>query len=130
MSEWDMSKAEGEMLEVAWAWLILPSSEWDLLDPEVSEPMPGESQVISFIPFHLIRFGVLVHPFMGRFLRHFRLWLHDLRLYGVAHLVVFVTLCECYLGIEPHFNSWRQIFHLNLNKDGDGSMQWIITTTI
>jgi hypothetical protein len=26
MTEWDSSKAEGEMLEVAWAWLILPSA--------------------------------------------------------------------------------------------------------
>ena len=48
----------------------------------------------------------------------------------MVHLIVFVTLCECYLDIEPHFNLWRWIFRLNLNKDGDGSMQWIGADTI
>ena len=43
-------------------------------------------------------------------------------LHGVAYLAVFVTLYECYLGIEPHFDLWRRIFRLNLNKDGDGSV--------
>ena len=43
MAEWVTSKAEGEMLEVAWAWLILPSSDWDLLNLEALEPAPGES---------------------------------------------------------------------------------------
>lgn len=28
----------------------------------------------------------------------------------VAHLEVFVTLCECYLGIDPHFDLWQRIF--------------------
>ena len=46
------------------------------------------------------------------------------------HLAVFVTLCECYLGIEPHFNLWRRIFRLNLNKDDDGSVQRIGATAI
>jgi hypothetical protein len=38
---------------------------------------------------------------------------------------VFATLCECYLSIEPQFDLWRQIFRLNLNKDGDRSVQRI-----
>jgi hypothetical protein len=63
MAEWDTSKVEGEMLEleVAQAWLILSPSGWDLPDPEASEPMPEESQVVSFVPFHLIGFGVPAH---------------------------------------------------------------------
>ena len=96
----------------------------------MSEPTLVESQLVSFVPFHLAGFGVPVHPFMGRFLCHFRMRLHDLTPHGVAHLPVFVTLCECYLGIEPHFDLWRRIFRLNLNKDGDGSMQRISAATI
>ncbi|CAD6214984.1 unnamed protein product [Miscanthus lutarioriparius] len=34
MAEWDTSKADGEILEVAQAWLILPPTGWDLPDPE------------------------------------------------------------------------------------------------
>ena len=67
---------------------------------------------------------------MGRFLHYFGLWLHDLTPHGVAHLVVFVTLCECYLMIKLHFDMWRRIFRLNLNKDGDGYVQRISAATI
>jgi hypothetical protein len=34
------------------------------------------------------------------------------------------------LGIEPHFDLWRRIFWLTLNKDGNGAMQQISATTI
>jgi hypothetical protein len=98
------------MLEVDRAWLILPPSGWDLLNPKASKPVAGESQVVSFVPLHLARFGVPVHLFVGRFLRYFGLWLHDLMPHRVVHLAVFVTLYKCYLGIEPHFNLSRRIF--------------------
>jgi hypothetical protein len=42
------------MLEMARAWLILPPSGWDFPDPEAMEPTPSESQVVSFVPFHLV----------------------------------------------------------------------------
>jgi hypothetical protein len=130
MVELDTLKAEGKMLEVAQAWLILPSFGWDLPNLEASELVLEESQVVSLIPFYLAGFRVFAHPFVWRFLHHFRLWLHDLTPQSVAHLVVFVTLYEGYLGIEPHFDLWRWIFHLNLNKDGDESVQWIGTAAI
>ena len=83
---------------------------WDLSDPEAVEPAPGESQVVSFVPFHHAGFGVPAHPFVHRFHRHFRLRLHDLTPDRVVHLAVFITLYKGYLGIEPHFDLWRRIF--------------------
>ena len=64
MVEWDSLKDEGKMLEMAQAWLILPPIGWDLPEPEATEPVPGELQVISFVPFHLARLGVPAHPFV------------------------------------------------------------------
>jgi hypothetical protein len=58
MVEWDTPKAKGEMLEVAWAWLILPPIGWDVSDLEAAESTPGESQVISFVLFYLASFKV------------------------------------------------------------------------
>jgi hypothetical protein len=55
---------------------------------------------------------------LRRFLRFFGPWLHDVALHRVTHLMVFVTLCECYFGIGPHFNLWRWTFCLSLNKEG------------
>jgi hypothetical protein len=29
---------------------------------------------------------------------------------GILHIVAFVTLCEAYMGIEPHFDLWNYFF--------------------
>jgi hypothetical protein len=50
--------------------------------------------------------------------------------HGVTHLAVFMSLCECYLGIEPHFDLWQRIFQLSLSKDGGRSMQQIDAVAI
>jgi len=31
--------------------------------------------------------------------------------------VVFITLCEGYLGIKPHFELWRYFFSISLQKN-------------
>jgi hypothetical protein len=36
--------------------------------------------------------------------------LHHLTPLGVLHIAAFVTLCEAYMGIEPHFTLWNHLF--------------------
>jgi hypothetical protein len=31
--------------------------------------------------------------------------------------MAFVTLCEAYMGIEPHFNQWNYFFRIQLRPD-------------
>jgi hypothetical protein len=31
-------------------------------------------------------------------------------------MAAFVTLCEAYMGIEPHFNMWNYFFHARLQQ--------------
>jgi hypothetical protein len=31
-------------------------------------------------------------------------------------MTAFVTLCEAYMGIEPHFNMWNYFFHARLQQ--------------
>jgi hypothetical protein len=38
---------------------------------------------------------------------------------GILHIVAFVTLCEAYMGIQPHFNLWNYFFHVRLWPDLD-----------
>jgi hypothetical protein len=38
------------------------------------------------------------------------LWLGTSSLDAILHMVAFVTLCEAYMGIEPHFNLWNYFF--------------------
>jgi hypothetical protein len=30
--------------------------------------------------------------------------------FGILHTTTFVTLCEAYMGIMPHFNLWNYFF--------------------
>jgi hypothetical protein len=35
---------------------------------------------------------------------------------GIQHITAFVTLCEGYLGIEPHFELWKYFFVVSLQR--------------
>jgi hypothetical protein len=45
---------------------------------------------------------------------HHSLELHHLTSSGILHFAGFVTLCEAYMGIEPHINLWNHFFHVHL----------------
>jgi hypothetical protein len=39
--------------------------------------------------------------------------------------VAFVTSCDVYMGIDPHFNLWNYFFHVRLRPDSDAEvMLW------
>jgi hypothetical protein len=45
--------------------------------------------------------------------------LHHLTPSGILHIAAFITLCEDYMGIEPHFNLWNYFFCIRLWSDLD-----------
>jgi hypothetical protein len=46
--------------------------------------------------------------------------MHHLTPSGILHIVAFVTLCEAYMRIEPHFNLWNYFFRVQLMQ-GSGT---------
>ena len=68
------------------------------------EPRPKENEVISFVPFHLLGFGLPAHPLLRWLLYYYGLYLHDLTLEGILHLSVFIMLCEGFLGIPTYYD--------------------------
>jgi hypothetical protein len=50
------------------------------------------------------------HPFLRGLLFAYGIQLHDLNPNTILHIACFITLCECFLGIEPHWALWHQIF--------------------
>jgi hypothetical protein len=44
------------------------------------------------------------HRFLCSLLQFYGLELHQMTPLGTLHIAAFVTLCEAYMGIEPHFN--------------------------
>jgi hypothetical protein len=47
---------------------------------------------------------------------HYNLELQHLNPNRIQHITIFITLCEGYLGIEPHFEMWRYFFTVSLYK--------------
>jgi hypothetical protein len=37
----------------------------------------------------------------------------------ILHMTTFVTLCEAYMRIEPHFDLWNYFFHARLQHGSD-----------
>jgi hypothetical protein len=79
-------------------------------------PMPVEGYMVSLVAFYEWGFGMPSHRFLYSLLQHCGLELHNLTPSGVLHIVSFVTLCEAYLGSEPHFNLWNYFFHTQLQQ--------------
>jgi hypothetical protein len=55
-------------------------------------------------------FGVTSHQFLRSLLQFYGLELHHLPPLGILHMAAFVTLCEGYMGIEPHFDLWNYFY--------------------
>jgi hypothetical protein len=64
-------------------------------------------------------FGVPSHQFLHSLLQFYDLVLHHMTPSGILHMVAFVTVCEAYRGIEPHFNLWNYFFHTRLRQGSD-----------
>jgi hypothetical protein len=75
-------------------------------------PGPIEGYVVTFVAFFERGLGSPSHQFPCLLLRHYDLELHNLTPSGVLHIMSFMTLCEAYLGIDPHFNLWNYFFRV------------------
>ena len=60
-------------------------------------------------------FGALVFPFLIYFEAFFIIGgvqVHHLTPNSILQILIFVHLCEAFLGIEPHFDLFQHFFHL------------------
>jgi hypothetical protein len=77
--------------------------------PEII-PRPPPRFWVIFIAFLLRGLSLPPHPFLRGLLFAYGIQLHDLNPNTILHIACFITLCECFLGIEPHWALWRRIF--------------------
>ena len=54
--------------------------------------------------------GYPAHWFLCGLLNEWGLELQHLNLTGVLHITGFVTVCEAFLGMEPHMDFFRRMF--------------------
>jgi hypothetical protein len=73
-------------------------------------PRPPLGFRVLFLAFLLWGLSFPLHPFLRGLLFAYGIQLHDLNPNTILHIACFVMLCECFLGIEPHWALWRRIF--------------------
>jgi hypothetical protein len=76
----------------------------------LSSPVSAGGYVVACAAFYEWGFSVSSHRFLCSLLQFYGLELHHLTASGILHIAAFVTLCEAYMGIEPHFNLWNYFF--------------------
>ncbi|KAK1626424.1 hypothetical protein QYE76_000739 [Lolium multiflorum] len=82
---------------------------------EESYPRPPIEYRVSFVD-HLIRgLSPPIHEFLRGLLFVYGLQLHQLTPNSILHVSIFITLCECFLGVQPNWALWKRIFCLRRN---------------
>jgi hypothetical protein len=83
---------------------------WRVLVRSEVKPRPKENEVVSFVLFHLLGFGLPAHPLLRWLLYYYGPLLHDLTPEEILHPSVFIMLCEGFLGIPTHYDLWWLLF--------------------
>jgi hypothetical protein len=65
-----------------------------------------------FLSFQLRGLSLLAHEFLCGLLFVYGVQLHQLTPNSLLHIACFVTLCEAFLGIDPHWILWMYLFRL------------------
>jgi hypothetical protein len=100
----DLDKAQADGLISDDDQVIFPSTE--------RIPKPSNGFRVMFLVFLLRGLSLLAHEFLRGLLFVYDVQLHQLTPNSILHIAYFITLCESFLGIEPHFLLWKFLFWL------------------
>jgi hypothetical protein len=91
----DLTKDQADGLITNGDQVIFPSTE--------RIPKPPSGFRVMFLSFLLRGLSFPAHEFLRGLLLEYSVQLHQLTPNSILHIACFVTLCESFLGIEPHF---------------------------
>jgi hypothetical protein len=103
--ETDLKKAKKEGFLAELAEIIFPRDEAILAPPA--------GYRVMFLDFFLRGLFLPVHEFLRGLLFECGMQLHQLTPNSLLHIACFVTLCEAFLGIDPHWILWKYLFRLH-----------------
>jgi hypothetical protein len=98
----DLTKAQADGLIADGDQVIFPSTE--------RIPKPPSGFWVMFLAFLLCGLSFPAHEFLRGLLFVYGVQLHQLTPNSILHIACFATLCESFLGIEPHFFSGNFFF--------------------
>jgi hypothetical protein len=100
----DLTKAQKEGLITKGDKVIFPSTE--------RIPKPPSSHRVMFLAFLLCGLSFPAHEFLRGLLFVYGVQLYQLTPNSILHIACFVTLCESFLGVDPHWILWKFLFRL------------------
>ncbi|KAK1616783.1 hypothetical protein QYE76_022300 [Lolium multiflorum] len=59
------------------------------------------------------------HEFLRSLLFFYGIQLWQLTPNSILHLSIFITVCEAFLGINPHWGLWRKIFYVKRHNGNE-----------
>jgi hypothetical protein len=102
--ESDLTKAQRELFLVGGEQVVFPSTE--------RIPKPPSGFRVMFLAFLLRGLSLPTHEFLCGLLFVYGVQLHQLTPNSILHIACFITLCESFLGIDPHWILWKFLFRL------------------
>jgi hypothetical protein len=110
-SEVDLAKMKKEGFLAQSIEVIFPSIE------VIPALQPGFR--VMFLAFLLRGFSHPAHEFLRGLLFVYSVQLHPLTPNSLLDIACFITLCEAFLGVNPHWGLWKYLFHLcpNASKE-------------
>jgi hypothetical protein len=102
--ESDLNKAKREGFLAGVAPIIFPGTE--------RIPKPPSDYRVMFLAFLLRGLSLPSHEFLYGLLFVYGVQIHQLAPNSILHVACFITLCESFLGIEPHWILWKFLFRL------------------
>ncbi|KAK1684371.1 hypothetical protein QYE76_045219 [Lolium multiflorum] len=115
VSEWERSKISNQDINLMKKLGLMKKKEALRFPIEESYPTRPMEYRVSFVD-HLIRgLSAPIHDFLRGLLFVYGLQLHQLTPNSILHVSIFITLCECFLGVHPNWALWKRIFCLRRN---------------
>ncbi|KAK1662924.1 hypothetical protein QYE76_051083 [Lolium multiflorum] len=113
--EWERSKISNQDLNMLKRLGLMKKEDAIRFPSEESYPNPPMEYRVSFVD-HLIRgLSAPIHDFLRGLLFVYGIQLHQLTPNSILHISIFITLCECFLGVPPNWALWKRIFCLRRN---------------
>ena len=75
-------------------------------------PSEDRTELVVFRSFYEKGFALPMGAFFRGLLFFYGLKVTYLKPNSIAQIAIFIHLCEAFLGIAPHFNLWRALYHL------------------
>jgi hypothetical protein len=112
--EWTYSKCSRQDLDRLVSEGLLQDKNLVNRHPSFHEPFPMENvdEIVTF--YHFVKRGLALPScsFFRGLLYYYRLKLHHLNPNSICHISIFIYFYEALLGMEPHWDLFRFLFHV------------------